>query len=83
MRSKISAKEGHKRYQFKNPCRQSGFRESSRRKEVSFKLTTKNGNRRACAQSKWRRVPDSKSREQKGSSAKVVNVRNNKPMLVA
>ena len=44
MRSKISAREkGQKQYQSKNPCRQSGFRESSRWKEVSFKLTAKSG----------------------------------------
>ena len=73
MRSKISVREeGQKRYQSKNPCRQSGLIESSRRKEVSFKLTVKSGNRSACAQSKWKRVPDSRSRERKGSFTKVI-----------
>ena len=50
---------------------------------MSFKLTAKSGNRSACAQSKWKRVPDSRSRERKGSFAKVrFHVRNNKQMLV-
>ena len=72
MRSKISAREdGQKGYQFKNSCRQSGCIESSSRKEVSFKLTAKSGNRSACAHSKWKRVPDSRSRERKGSFIKV------------
>ena len=55
--------EGHKAlYQSKNPCKQSGFFGSSKRKEASFKLTAKSGNtsRSACVQSKWNRVPDSR-----------------------
>ena len=66
MRSKISAREeGQKWYQFKNPCRQSGFIESPRRKEASFKLTAKSGNRSAYGKSKWKRVSDSSKRLQK------------------